>query len=363
MKDQFGREIDYLRISVTDRCSLHCVYCRPGNKETFCLEQDQYLSFDEIELICRQAARLGIRKVRLTGGEPLLRPRLPDLVKRISAIPGIEDIYLTTNGLLLESRLEDLCRAGLSGVNISLDTLDPGRYRQLTGSDLADGPAVVISAMRASLRAGLRVRVNAVAFDGGWTEVLKLAEKLPIDVRVIELMPIGAGMQYFQKPQTVRTAEGESAPEDMQDILLIMKRLYPDMQENRSSYVQKDAQGGGRSAAQLISSQGGTDGPAVCYTVPGYRGRIGVIRAVHGKFCGSCNRIRLTADGRLKGCLCYEPTCGLRDILRREDISKEETASAVNHLLRQVIYEKPAGHCFDTPADITETRFMSSIGG
>ncbi len=326
MKDARGREIKYLRVSVTDRCNLRCKYCMPNGIE--CVEHKDILSFEEIRQIAVCGARLGITKIRLTGGEPLARKGCPELIRMLKEIPGIEKIAMTTNGTLVRAILPELVEAGLDEINISLDTLDARTFAAITGQDLL--PEVLL-AIDAALAAGLKVKVNAVSMpDTDWKRLITLAKDKPVDVRFIELMPIGEG----------RHSEGRSN----EDLLEEIRSEFPQLQANDSVHGA---------------------GPAVYYKIPGYQGSIGLISAMHGKFCSSCNRVRLTSTGFLKTCLCYEDGTDLREILRGECV-RQEAVSKNQKLLNamaRTIYGKPAEHCFEQPDQITEAHGMSAIGG
>lgn len=325
MKDAQGREIKYLRISVTDRCNLRCKYCMPNG--ITCVEHKDILSFEEIRQIAACAAKLGITKIRLTGGEPLARKGCPHLVKMLKEIPGIEKLAMTTNGTLVRAALPELVEAGLDEMNISLDTLDAARFADITGQDLL--PEVLL-AIDAALEAGLQVKVNVVSMpDTDWKSLISLAKERKMDVRFIELMPIGEG----------KRSEGRSNEE----LLAEMKTEFPDMQEDHSVHGA---------------------GPAVYYKIPGYQGSIGLISAMHGKFCSSCNRVRLTSTGFLKTCLCYEDGMDLRGILRDEDTKdRAMTEKKLFDAMSRTIYGKPVEHCFEQPDQITEAHGMSAIGG
>lgn len=331
MKDKHGRDIDYLRISLTDRCNLRCIYCMPeeGVKS---LSHAEILTYDEILRICRCGAELGIRKIKLTGGEPLVRKGCASLAGQIKAIPGIEKVTLTTNGILLEEQLDDLLKAGIDAINISLDTLNPELFKKVARRDDLDK---VLKGIEAALtHSGLSLKINSVPVikeKENFIAVAGLAKKYPIHVRFIEMMPIGYGKTY------------KSVPSD--EILRQFFEAYPD-------------------AYRLEKSLG--NGPAVYYSAPGFAGEIGVIGAIHEKFCNTCNRIRLTSEGFLKLCLYSGEGLDLRAMLRG-GCSDEEIAEAVTN----VIERKPKEHHFTEdglhlpgtgPAD-ADTRKMSQIGG
>ena len=335
MIDSFGRNIDYMRISITDRCNLRCRYCMPDGVEW--LPMADILSYEEIGRVCRAAARLGIRHLKITGGEPLVRKGCPELIGSLKTIPGIEAVTITTNGILLEQHLDRLKLAGVDGINVSLDTLDRRQFADLTGFDRLDQ---VLSGIRRAVDAGFKVKVNAVSLkldrdgDGsyGWERLAGLAREYPLDVRFIEMMPIGYGKQF----ETV----------DHQKLLEQMRQVFPDIETDTAKHG---------------------FGPAAYYRVPGFQGSLGLISAIHGKFCGQCNRVRLTSTGYLKTCLCYEDGVDLRPVLRGADTGAEDGPDGggqeLCRVMEQTIYGKPGAHCFEEPERITEGHNMSSIGG
>ena len=280
MKDRMGREIDYMRFSITDRCNLRCKYCMPDGID--CMPRWDVLSLEEFEAIAIAAASLGIKKIKVTGGEPLARKSCPQLVKMLKNIPGIEKVTLTTNGVQLDRYLDQLLDAGLDAINVSLDTVDPVLYEKITGRDkLAD----VMRFIEKAESLPIPVKINAVSIDfrqlqengkatelspqENWQQMAELAKHYPVDVRFIEMMPIGYGKQF----KTI----------DHNWLLENMKKVYPDLEEDTRVHG---------------------FGPAVYYKVPGFKGSIGLISAIHGKFCSTCNRIRLTSQGHVKSCLC-----------------------------------------------------------
>lgn len=357
MIDHTGRKIDYLRISVTDRCNLRCKYCMPNGIRS--VPMSQILTFEEILEIVREAAAIGIRCVRLTGGEPLVRPGIPDLVRKLKSVPGIEKVTMTTNGILLQENLPALTDAGLDAVNISLDTMDRGQYLAITGTDGLD---TVLRAIPAACAAGLRVKVNAVSLALGEDNIralISLAKDLPADIRFIEMMPIGYGKDFPVRDSEQSDADlKEALPKDLHEdpegicrsrfgvmdhraLLDLLQRMYPGMEKETSFHG---------------------FGPAVYYSIPGYRGSLGLISALHGKFCASCNRVRLTSQGFLKTCLCYDEGADLRAVLRA-GLPEQEMRSRLREALCRAIYEKPDAHCFEAPEKITEKAGMSAIGG
>ena len=323
MKDGYGREINYIRISLTDRCNLRCVYCMPDGVQL--LPREEILRESEILRIAQAAAALGIRHVKVTGGEPLVRRCCRNVIRSLKQIPGIETVTLTTNGILLQERLADLKESGVDGINISLDTTDPDLYRDLTGGG---DVAIVTDAIRSCADSGIRTKINAVAMSLENEPLLEFARDLPVDVRFIEIMPIGYGKQF--------------KPVDNRRILQAIREKHPDMVPEETAHGY---------------------GPAVYYRIPGYRGAVGFISAIHGKFCGTCNRVRLTSMGYLKTCLCYEDGTDLRRILRDAALSEEEKDRILQEAMREAILKKPEAHCFDEPQSITENHLMASIGG
>ena len=292
------------------------------------VERSLVLQEEEILRICRVMAELGIRKIKLTGGEPLVRPRMPKLVEKLKKMPGIEKVTLTTNGVLLKDQMRDFARAGLDGLNISLDTLDPALFAKITARDEF---AAVQAGIHAALESGIPVKLNCVPQVGvneGELEALAaLAQDKSLQVRFIEMMPIGYGaaMPCISGPE----------------LLARFRRRWPEL-----------APLPGAACAAL------GDGPAVYYTVPGWKGDIGFIAAVHGKFCASCNRVRLTSQGFLRPCLASEAGCDLKALLRG-GAADEELLTAI----RTTIWEKPQEHHFELKQDIPATRGMYRIGG
>jgi cyclic pyranopterin phosphate synthase len=334
MRDQFGRNIDYMRISVTDRCNLRCIYCMP-EEGVPCVSHSDILTFDEIRRICGIGAELGISRIKLTGGEPLVRRGLPGLLGMLKKIPGIEQVTLTTNGILLKDNINELVSNGLDAVNISIDTLDPEYYHKITRRG---GIEEVLSGLDAALSyPALKVKVNCVPLKGmpeeTYVQLASLAKDRDVDVRFIEMMPIGLGKEYC----------GVSG----QEIYNILKERFGEAERCNGKFG---------------------NGPAVYVQFSGFQGKIGFIDAVTHKFCSTCNRVRLTSEGRLKLCLQYETGIDMRKLLRSgadDEVIRQE--------MRRVIYEKPACHHFadgrpDTPASLSgdeklETRDMSQIGG
>ncbi len=321
MLDAYGRRINYLRISLTDKCNLRCRYCIPDGVKL--VPMTQLLTIEEIAAVVRCGVRLGIDRVKLTGGEPLVRRGVMELMRLLQQTEGLSQVTMTTNGLLLRENLPQLIAYGLSGVNISLDTTDREMYQSITGTD---GLAEVLSAIDAAAASGLRVKINTVLLADmnplAWREMLDFAKEMPVDVRFIELMPIGEGAK-------VRGVSND-------DLLADIKEMYPDITPDHSVHG---------------------NGPAVYFRIPGFKGSIGLISAMHHKFCSSCNRVRLTAMGQLKPCLCFADHTDLREILRTQG------EDAVCEAMKTAICSKPEAHCFESREKITEEMRMSSIGG
>ncbi len=326
MRDTFGREINYMRISITDRCNLRCRYCMPDGISL--VNMEEILTFEEIEIIAKAAIKAGICRFKITGGEPLVRRGCPQLIKKLKSLSGTEQVTLTTNGVLLEQYLDELLDAGLDAVNISLDTLDSMRYKQITGKDELNK---VLSGIEAAVQTPLNVKINVVLQkgmnDGEWHDMVKLAERYPVDVRFIEMMPIGYGKEF----PTVFNEE------------LLGKMM------KRYAYVEKDTRIHG-------------NGPAVYYRLPHFQGSIGFISAIHGKFCDSCNRLRLTAKGQFKPCLCFGESVDIRELLRSKQ-SLEMREEQIFQAIQTAVLNKPKQHCFEEKEQITENHKMAQIGG
>ena len=325
MFDSAQRNIHYLRLSVTDLCNLRCRYCMPDGVEK--LEREAVLTYEEFLRLAALFARCGVDTVRVTGGEPLVRKGVDQLVAGLKAIPGIRKVTMTTNGILLAQQLPALLAAGLDSVNISLDTLRPEVFRQITARD---DFAAVQAGLQAALESGLPVKLNCVpqagVNEGELEQLAALAKDSALQVRFIEMMPIGYGaaMPCISGPE-LRARFARRWPE--------LAPLSP---------AQEHALG---------------DGPAVYYTVPGWQGSIGFIAAVHGKFCASCNRVRLTSQGFLRPCLASETGCDLRALLRSGADDAQLLAA-----IRETIWAKPREHHFND-SSMPATRGMYRIGG
>ena len=324
MKDSYGREIDYLRISVTDRCNLRCRYCMPEDIPS--TPHQEILRFEEILQICRLAGELGIRKFKVTGGEPLVRKGCIDFLRELKTLPCTEQVTLTTNGMLLSEYLPVLKELGIDGINISLDTLNPKTFEQITRHT---GQEQVLENILKCQELGIRTKVNSVLLEGvnnnEFLDLVHLAKDYAVDVRFIEIMPIGFGKDYHGY--------------NKEKLLPRISAVYPDYQS--------------------VSDKRG-NGPANYIKIPGFLGCIGFIDAVHGKFCNQCNRIRLTADGILKLCLYYENCLNLKELLRTG-----ASPADIRCAIETAILGKPSEHRFHQSAleGEPELRKMSQIGG
>ena len=323
MLDRYGRVINYLRISVTDRCNLRCCYCMPEGVQDVGMKN--ILTFEEIWEIVRTGVSLGITHIRITGGEPLVRKGCVNLIRGIREIPGVETITMTTNGVLLGNYAKQLKEAGVDGVNISLDTLDPEEFFKITGKrELQE----VLAGIRAAKTAGLPVKLNAVnRKELDPIPLVRYAQEENLPIRFIEMMPVGYGKKYV----------GRSNEELRETLEAVCGNA--ECMTNREE----------------LSRMG--SGPAVYYQFSDLKVPVGFISAIHGKFCDTCNRVRLTAVGYLKLCLCYDEGEDLRRVLREGEKENLRT------IMEQTIFRKPAAHCFEHPAEMTETHEMVKIGG
>ena len=323
MKDQFSRNINYMRISITDRCNLRCQYCMPSDIQL--LPMEDLLTYQEILDVVREAVKLGITKIKVTGGEPLVRRGAPKLIKEIKEMEGIEQVTMTSNGILLDQFIDELKDAKLDAINISLDTLHKDEYKKITGFDELEK---VLANIDLAISSGFKTKVNVVLqkdLNPDWKSMVELAKDKPLDVRFIELMPIGFGKSGQRIDNYLIKEE--------------LKKMYPDLEEDDRIHG---------------------NGPAEYIYIPCFKGSIGFISAINNKFCEDCNRIRLTSTGKVKPCLCYGDTVDLRDILRSDDEDRNERLRAA---LQEAIEYKPKEHCFETLDEITEEKKMSQIGG
>jgi cyclic pyranopterin phosphate synthase len=329
MNPPLGQKVDYLRLAVTDRCNYRCVYCMPPEGQPF-KPHDEILSYEDMAFFVQVAVSTGIRKVRLTGGEPLVRKGLPDLVAMIRAVPDIWGISLTTNGVLLPEFAEELKANGLDRVNISLDSLDPERYKSLTrGGSLED----VLAGVEAALSFDLSpVKLNAVMTGELLPELpafVELTRERPLHVRFIEWMPVGGC-----GPGT----QSESLPKA--EVLATLEKLGA-------------ARGGHLGKLEPVASPLGW-GPAEYYRFPGHQGTLGFIGSVSDHFCTKCNRLRLTADGRLKNCLFSSHEVDARPAVQARD--ERAVAGVIAESLDSKTFDKNELPGFTV-------RGMSQVGG
>ncbi|WP_353096983.1 GTP 3',8-cyclase MoaA [Tissierella praeacuta] len=318
MKDSFGREINYLRISLTDRCNLRCKYCMP-EKGVSKFSHEEMLTLEEVYEITKSFVELGVNKIRFTGGEPLVRKGIIDLISKVSKLDGVKDLAMTTNGLLLKEYAKELKEAGLKRVNISLDTMDEKKYGLITrGGKLKN----VLEGIEEAKNVGLTpIKINTVLI-GGFNDneidsFVELTEKEEIDLRFIELMPIGEAAGW---------AKEKFISNDI--ILEKVKELIPIPREDKSS-------------------------PAVYYKLLKGKGKIGIINPISCKFCANCNRVRLTSKGQLKLCLHSNREIDIREALKNgQDIKK---------LIIDSISQKEESHHLEDGKYIS--RNMNQIGG
>ncbi len=329
MKDLFGRNLSYFRISVTDRCNLRCRYCMPD--EGLCtIDHSEILRYDEIVRLAHIFAQNGVWRFRLTGGEPLVRQNLPALCRELKTIDGAEYLGLTTNGLLLEEMATDLQKAGVDGINLSLDTTNRARFEALTRRDALHR---VFDGLHAALRLSFSsIKINCVlsahSEESDWLGVVELAKEYPVDVRLIELMPMTGGTALPAVDIAAAT-------------MAIEKKF---------------------GSLQPLSFDVGA-GPATYYKADGFRGRIGFIPSMSHQFCASCNRLRLSADGFLKLCLFYEDGLNLKALLRG-DANNEEIERAIQNAILQKPKKHP-GHVVPKTGEKNTDRpcGMYRIGG
>lgn len=324
MLDKYNRNIDYLRISITDRCNLRCQYCMPEEGVTS-LSHEEILTYDEIIRLARIGAGLGIRKIKVTGGEPLVRKNCPWLIRQLKALPGIEKVTLTTNGVLLSQYLPDLSDAGLDAINISLDTLSKERFEEITRRDELDK---VLEGIHSAIKySEIPLKINCVPVMTDRENICSMAamaKDYPLHVRFIEMMPIGLGKGFKFR--------GED------EILQILEDTFGPM---------------------TPASESLGNGPGHYYNAEGFKGKIGFISAMTHQFCHKCNRVRLTSEGRLKACLQYRQGADLRSLLRNSASDEE-----IRETMRQVIWDKPVGHSFSKlSVEDGEAKAMSQIGG
>lgn len=329
--DKFGRQIDYLRVSVTDRCNLRCVYCMPAHGVPW-QPRENILRLEQIAEIVEAAAGIGFRKIRLTGGEPLVRKGIVDLVGQIATLPGIDEVAMTTNATLLSRCATELVDAGLQRINVSLDTLRPGRFWRITRLGNVD---LVWRGIEAAERAGLTpLKINVVVVRGVNDDEIADFARLTLDhawhVRFIELMPVGDGLDW-----------GPEMPAPAQRFVSVAE-----MRRRLTNLGHLESVGGP-----------GGNGPARYFRLPNARGTIGFISPLSEHFCAACNRLRLTADGRLRPCLFSEKGVPLKPALDAgADIGQLQS------LIRQAIGIKPLERPLPAAATVAEPA-MSMLGG
>ena len=326
MLDPFGRSIEYLRLSITDRCNLRCRYCMP-EEGVPSLEHGDILTYEELLRIARVGVALGIRKIRVTGGEPLVRRGVVDFIAQLAALPGAPEIVLTTNGLRLAELAAPLKTAGLQRVNVSLDTLRPDRFQHLTRRG---GLEQVLAGLTAAENVGLiPVKINVIPLKGVNDDELldfaRLTLQHPWDVRFIEFMPISPDLEF--------------SPAERIPMAAVERQLAT--LGTLESLPQQDSAG-----------------PARLYRLPAARGCVGLIPAVSGHFCPECNRLRVTADGRVRGCLFGNQEVDLKTVLRS---TGDDTALA--GLLQAAVGAKPEKHGIGSPEFKAPNRRMQEIGG
>ena len=312
-----------MRISVTNRCNFRCTYCMPETKKV-----DETLSLDEIYEVALAASKCGINKFKITGGEPLIRDGITDFIKRLHDIDSVKDITMTTNGFYLCKYVDSLVNAGLSSVNISLDSLKKDRFFKITGVDALDD---VMEGIYKAEESGLSTKINTVlqrgVNDDELFDIIGLAKDKNINIRFIEMMPIGHGKE----------SDGVSNFEVLEKI----KDKYIVSEDNKRH----------------------GNGPAKYIKFEGFKGSIGFISAIHGKFCDGCNRIRFTSNGKLKPCLCYASNIDLKDIIKDNTIGFNEKIQLLEEKIRECITTKPKAHAFEDLSKVSELKDMVEIGG
>lgn len=323
MKDNKGRTIDYLRISLTDRCNLRCIYCMPEDAVDH-TSQDELLTYEEIEKIAQATAKLGVKKIRLTGGEPLVRKNIESLIKELKTIEGVEEVSITTNGVLLSSMIDKLVEAGLDRINLSIDSLKQDKFKCITrGADLEE----ILKGMNKALDYGLKIKINVVLIkdvnENEAFDFVDLISAFPVDVRFIELMPIGEGVQYVGV--------------------------------NNSELIERIRMAG--YALEEIEYKEGS-GPARYFELPNAKGDLGFISPMSHQFCDTCNRVRLTSEGYLKLCLHSGHGVDLR-----AEIRGGASEASLIETIEQAIACKPSAHQFSDLNASKDHRSMNQIGG
>tara|TARA_R110001592_G_scaffold295594_2_gene565772 strand:+ start:128708 stop:129715 length:1008 start_codon:yes stop_codon:yes gene_type:complete len=326
--DRFGRRVDYVRLSVTDRCDFRCVYCM-AEEMTF-VPKPQVLTLEELFDVARAFSELGVGKIRLTGGEPLIRSNVLTLVKRLGQLPGLEQLVLTTNGSQLQRMAADLRSYGVRRINVSLDSLQPRRFRQLTRHGNLDQ---VLAGIETAIATGFEgIKINAVILKGrNEDEVLDLVDyayRRGIDIAFIEEMPLGHIVEHNR-------ALSFCSSEELHEII------------------------SQRYSMHSLGEPGASDGPARYYSVPGSSTRVGFISPHSNNFCHLCNRVRVTAEGRLLLCLGNEHSVDLRAVLR----DPHYTLGSLKTAIVEAMALKPERHHFDNNNEPEIVRFMNMTGG
>lgn len=322
MKDSYNRTITYMRISITDRCNFRCQYCMPEGIQW--TPHDKLLSYEEILTICKVAVARGICDFKVTGGEPLVREGCIDFLRQLRRIEGVRTVTLTTNGFLLSEVAEELADISITSVNVSIDTLDPEHFDRITGTK--GNLSRVLDGIQKLQALGVKTKVNSVLLKETVDQIIplaNLAKNQAMDVKFIEIMPVGLG----------RKTEGVSAKEALD----ILQAEWSDL------HLAREVKG---------------NGPAVYYKSSSLKGAIGMIHAVSNPFCEDCNRVRLTSQGVLKPCLCYEAGFNLREILR-----SGQGVAGIEEAFDKAMNQKPEAHCFSHIEEMTEHKGMSQIGG
>ena len=366
MRDRFGREIDYMRISVIDSCNLNCYYCNPQDNNKNC-QAINTLSVKKVLCIVRAATRLGITHFRLTGGEPLLHPQIDEMVSQIKKISGVSSVSLTTNAVLLAQHAKQLKEAGIDSINVSLDTIDASEYEHITKKPLLHK---VEHGIDAAIECGIRVKINVVLTPQ--TDVVALtryASKKGTDIRFIEMMPVGEGhtngaLPYNKVIGTLSGLYGEPCRVNTKET-----------KEINSGYNKHKEERQAQESMQAYEGRKNQDnGPAEYYIFPELGIRVGLIQAIHGKFCDTCNRIRVTADGRLMPCLGSNVTMDLVPA-SCDNTDDVENDLVIAQALGAAIEAKPRCHNFNDntvaytkatetkAAEVNAARNMSRIGG
>ncbi len=320
MKDKYGRIIDYVRISVTERCNFKCSYCMPNGCPD--IDDSEFMSDEEILNLCTEFAKLGVKFIKLTGGEPLIRKGIIELIRSMKSIEGIEQVTVTTNGSTLDTHLEELIEVGIDGINISIDTLDREHFKRITGVDKL--PSIIENIKRSQELGMKNIKLNCVLLKGEneaqCIEIAKFAKQYDICVKFIEMMPIGTGKEH----ETYTLEELEA------DLTTVFGESIP------------------------LSKKYG-NGPAAYHTYEGFVGKIGLIGAVTHKFCDNCNRVRVTSKGFLKTCLQF--SSGV-------DLNPHFFKPSLKDIIESTVYDKQKEHEFDKDEIcFEEHKLMSEIGG